>query len=85
MKYEIVIEKSAVKFLSKLENRTRAQIIAAIDSLADEPRPYGYKKLVDSKGLYRIKVKQYRIIYFVKDNLLVVSVVRIAKRGEDTY
>ncbi len=85
MKYEIVIEKSAVKFLSKLENRTRAQIIAAIDSLADEPRPYGYKKLIDSKGLYRIKVKQYRIIYFIKDNLLVVSVVRIAKRGEDTY
>ncbi len=85
MKYEIVIEKSAVKFLSKLEKRTRAQIVEAIDNLADEPRPYGYKKLVDSKGLYRIKVKQYRIIYFVKDNLLIISVVRIAKRGEDTY
>lgn len=85
MKYEIVIEKYAVKFLSKLENRTRTQIVEAIDNLADEPRPYGYKKLVDSKRLYRIKVKQYRIIYFVKDNLLVVSVVRIAKHGEDIY
>ena len=85
MRYEIVIEKSAVKFLSKLEKRAPAEIIAAIDNLADEPRPYGYKKLVDSKGLYRIKVKQYRVIYFVQDKLLVVSVVRIAKRGEDTY
>ncbi len=85
MKYEIVIEKSAVKFLSKLEKQTRAQIVEAIDNLADEPRPFGYKKLVDSKGLYRIKVKQYRVIYFVKDNLLIISVVRIAKRGEDTY
>ncbi len=85
MRYEIVIEKSAVRFLSKLEKRTRAQIVEAIDNLADNPRPFGYKKLVDSKGLYRIKIKQYRVIYFVQDNLLVVSVVRIAKRGEDTY
>ena len=85
MRYEIVIEKSAVKFLSKLEKRARAEIVAAIDHLADEPRPYGYKKLVDSKGLYRIKVKQYRVIYFVQHKLLVLSVVRIAKRGEDTY
>lgn len=85
MKYEIVIEKSAVKFLSKLEKRIKSEIIAAIDKLADDPRPFDYKKLVDSKGLYRIKIKQYRVIYFVKDNLLVISVVRIAKRGEDTY
>ena len=85
MKYEIVIEKSAIKFLSKLEKRTRAEIMAAIDDLADEPRPHGYKKLVDAKGLYRIKVKQHRVIYFVKDNLLIVSIVRIAKRDENTY
>lgn len=85
MKYEIVIEKSALKFLSKLEKRAQTEIRTAIDNLADNPRPHGYKKLVDADGLYRLKVKRYRVIYFVQDNVCLISIIRIAKRKEDTY
>jgi mRNA interferase RelE/StbE len=61
MAYQIQIEKSALKRLSKIEKPTREKIRAAINNLAENPRPHGYKKLVDEGGLYRIKAGDYRI------------------------
>lgn len=60
------------------------KIVAAAESLGDNPRPHGYKKLVDEGGLYRIKTGDYRIIYEVRDSILLVSVLRVAKRSERT-
>jgi len=85
MIYQIFIEKPALKQLSKLKKRTREDLIAAIDALADDPRPLGYKKLVDENGTYRIKVKNYRVLYDVVDKILTVTVISIAKRNERTY
>lgn len=85
MAYQIQIEKSALKQLSKIEKPAREKIRTAINNLAENPRPHGYKKLVDESGLYRIKAGDYRIIYEVRDKVLVVSVLRIAKRNERTY
>lgn len=85
MAYQIQIEKSALKQLSKIEKSAREKIRTAISDLAHNPRPFGYKKLVDEDGLYRIKVNNYRVIYDVQDNILLVSVLRVAKRNERTY
>ncbi len=85
MAYQIQIEKSALKQLSKIEKPMREKIRTTIKDLAHNPRPFGYKKLVDEGGLYRIKVSNYRIIYEVQDNILLVSVLRVAKRNERTY
>ncbi len=85
MAYKIQFEKSAVKQLSKLEKRIQIKIAAKIDDLADDPRPFGYKKLVDEGGTYRIKVSGYRVLYDVFDNVLIVNVISIAKRNERTY
>ncbi len=85
MAYQIQIEKSALKQLSKIEKPAREKIRTAISDLAENPRPHGYKKLVDEGGLYRIKAGDYRIIYEVQDKILLVSVLRIAKRNERTY
>ncbi len=85
MAYQIQIEKSALKQLGKIEKPAREKIRTAISDLAQNPRPFGYKKLVDEGGLYRIKVSNYRVIYDVRDNILLVSVLRIAKRNERTY
>lgn len=82
--YHVVIEKSAAKFIAKLEKPIIRQINKALRDLELDPRPYGYKKLVDG-GLLRIKVKQYRIIYSITDDILLVTVVRVAKRDESTY
>ena len=75
MAYQIQIVKSALKQLSKIEKPTREKIRAAIRGLAENPRPFKYKKLVDEGGLYRIKVGDYRIIYEVQNNILLVSVL----------
>ena len=85
MAYQIQIEKAALKQLSKIEKAGREKIRTAISDLAHNPRPFGYKKLVDEGGLYRIKVSNYRVIYDVQDNILLVSVLRVAKRNERTY
>jgi len=84
MAYQIQIEKSALKQLGKLEKGIRSKIRAKIRALADNPRPFGYKKLVD-EGTYRIKVSGYRILYDVFDKVLVVNVISIIKRNERTY
>jgi mRNA interferase RelE/StbE len=85
MAYQIQIEKLALKQLSKIEKPAREKIRSAISDLAENPRPFGYKKLVDEGGLYRVKAGDYRIIYEVQDKILLVSVLRIAKRNERTY
>jgi mRNA interferase RelE/StbE len=85
VKYRIDIKKSALKFLRRLDSQTANKIKNAIDKLADDPRPFGYKKLVDEEGLYRIRVGNYRIIYEIHDRVLLIVVLRLARRREDTY
>ena len=85
MKYRIEIKKSALKFLRRLDRPTIDKIKKAIDKLAEDPRPFGYKKLVDEEGLYRIRVGNYRIIYEIHDRVLVIVVLHVARRREDTY
>jgi mRNA interferase RelE/StbE len=53
----------------------------AIRNLSANPRPAGCKKL---KGLdaWRIRVGDYRVIYEIHDDVLVVLVIRVAHRGE---
>ncbi len=85
MKYEVVFAASIAKQLRRIDKKWQLKIVAAAESLSDNPRPHGYKKLVDEGGLYRIKVGDYRIIYEVRDNILLVSILRIAKRNERTY
>jgi mRNA interferase RelE/StbE len=56
-------------------------ILSAIGSLSDNPRPQGYKKLKGRKG-YRIRVGDYRIIYEIFDNILLIDVIDLGLRKE---
>jgi len=82
-KYKIEITRSAIKEIKKLPSKNLGKILARISSLAENPRPKGCVKLsADEK--YRIGVGVYRILYEVKDNLLVIIVVKVAHR-KDVY
>jgi len=59
------------------------QVTAAINSLADNPRPFGSGKLTDRKG-YRLRVGNFRIVYDIQDKQLVVEVLKVADR-KDSY
>ena len=55
-----------------------------MDGLAKVPQPKGVKKLTGAEDLYRIRVGNYRVVYQIQDNCLIVLVVRIGHR-KDVY
>ena len=78
--YKLRIKKSAVKELETISHKSDRQRIAArIESLAENPRPSGCKKLSGSDR-YRIRQGDFRIVYSVEDDELVVYVVKIGDR-----
>jgi mRNA interferase RelE/StbE len=79
--YQVVIEKQAQKQLEKISPPDYIKIVAALKNLANDPRPFGYKKLKGRPG-YRIRVGDYRIIYQIKDNILTVFILIIGHRRE---
>lgn len=83
MKYTVLIERYAQKQIMKLDKKIIPVIKAAIADLADNPRPYGYRKL-KGEDAYRIRVGDYRIIYEINDNTIIVTVVSIGHR-KDIY
>ena len=56
----------------------------AIDALASDPFPHGHRKLVGSEAKYRIRVGDYRVVYNVENQELVIFIIRIGHR-KDIY
>lgn len=81
--YIIVLSKKAKKQLDKLPNKIAESVFVAISSLEKNPRPIGCKKLNGRDG-YRIRIGNYRVIYDVIDNELIVDVVTLGHR-KDIY
>jgi mRNA interferase RelE/StbE len=81
MRYRIAIDPSALRSLRRLDPPIRRRIEAAIDGLAHEPRPPGCKKLASVEA-WRIRVGDWRIVYTIKDDVLLVLVVRIGHRPD---
>ena len=84
MKYVVKFKPSAAKSLRALNRADQKKIGARINSLADNPRPAGVINLEAKKSLYRVRMGDYRIIYQIKDNILIVLVVAIGHR-KDIY
>jgi mRNA interferase RelE/StbE len=82
-RYRIELKKSVEKDFDSIPKKDLQRIIAAIQSLSDEPHPPQSKKL---SGLeqYRLRQGNYRILYTVKDDVLIVFVVAVGHR-KDIY
>ncbi len=81
--YEILITETAEKVLDKLPVQTAERLINAIYKLADQPRPPKCIKLSGSEN-YRIRVGDYRIIYSIQDDVLLIEVLKVGNR-RDVY
>jgi mRNA interferase RelE/StbE len=79
--YQLEITKSAQKQLDKLSNAIAEMLIEAILLLAKNPRPSGCKKL-KGRDAYRIRKGNYRIIYEIYDDVLIVEVIGLGHRKE---
>ena len=82
MSYEIRLSSSASKQLRKFDPPTRRLIQAAIELLAENPRPPKAKPLVNADGAWRVRVGDYRVVYEINDAVLLVLVLRMGHRRE---
>ncbi|WP_420610747.1 type II toxin-antitoxin system RelE family toxin [Candidatus Poriferisodalis sp.] len=80
--YRVEISRRAVKAIAGLECADLLRVRAAIDLLAGEPRPPGCVKLAGEASAYRVRVGNYRIVYEVIDDRLVIQVVRVGHRRD---
>ena len=81
MSYRIELRPAAVRALRKVHPDHRKRIQGAIALLAQDPRPPGAKSLRGRHG-FRVRVGDYRIIYTVQDDVLLVVVVDLGHRRE---
>lgn len=81
--YKVRVERKVQKELARIPEPYYSNLKAAILDLGNNPRPQGYKKLKGRDG-YRIRVADYRIIYEVRDNFLLVDVIDLGHR-KDVY
>jgi len=81
MAYKLNFSKQASKALEKIHEPFYSSIKRVINDLAENPRPHGYKKLIDRKG-YRIRVADYRIIYDIIDRELIIDIITIGNRRD---
>ena len=82
--YRIEYANGVDKDFRKIPVKFADRIAASIDKLAANPRPPGCVKLVGFDSEYRIRVGDYRIIYQINDNVLVILVLEIGHR-KDIY
>jgi mRNA interferase RelE/StbE len=81
-RYDVRLARRAVRSLALLQRQEQLRIRAAIDLLAENPRPPGCVALQGEPGVFRVRVGDFRILYEVLDGLLLVQVVRIGHRRE---
>ena len=79
-KYKITFKKSVVKDLRSIPSADVKRILKKLDSLATNPRAEGSVKL-STQERYRIRQGLYRIVYEIRDETLIVHVVKVAHRS----
>ena len=82
-RYEVRFRKSVSKDLDPIPKMDVQRIIAAINVLADDPRPPQSRKLSGSEK-YRLRCGVYRVLYEIQDDVLLVCVVKVGHR-KDVY
>jgi len=82
MTYRVDLAPGAIRQLRKLDPAARRRVQAAVELLASTPRPPGVKKLVGEDNLWRVRTGEYRIVYEIIDDVLVVLVLAVGHRRE---
>ena len=82
--YRIEWKPSALRELKRLDRQVVPRIVAAVESLSSDPFPQGAKKLYGGEWTFRVRVGDYRVIYEVVSNRLLIEIVRVRHR-KDVY
>ena len=82
MTYEVALAPAAARQLRKFDPQVRRRVQAAIELLATEPRPPAATRLVGGAGEWRVRTGDYRIVYEIEDERLLVLVLSAGHRRE---
>lgn len=82
--YKLEWRRSTKKDLKRISRGEILKIVAAVETLSDEPRPAGSTKLSGSEFTYRIRIGNYRVIYEIHDEIILIEVVKVGHR-KDVY
>ena len=82
--YLVNWRRSTKKDLRRIAPADVTRIVAVVSTLSDEPRPVGCKKMSGSDCAYRLRVGNYRIIYEVYDDAIIIEVIKVGHR-RDVY
>ena len=81
MSYALAFKPSAEKELRRLSHDVIPRIVAAVQTLGDQPRPHGCVKMSHSES-WRIRVGDYRVIYDIDDGMKQIVVLHVGHRRE---
>ena len=81
-RYQIELTRAARRALDPLPTKVQKRIDRQILALGKNPYPPGSKKLRGAEGLHRVRVGDYRILYIVEADRLVIAIVTIGHRRE---
>ncbi|MBU4444993.1 MAG: type II toxin-antitoxin system RelE/ParE family toxin [Candidatus Marinimicrobia bacterium] len=79
VRYRIEFKKSAYRELKSIPKKDLKRILSKIESLSEDPRPDGCKKL-SALERYRIRQGNYQILYSIEDDILTIHIVKIGHR-----
>lgn len=79
-RYTVLVRPVVAREMRRLPRAAAAAIRSAIGRLADDPRPAGAQALTGRPDLLRLRVGDYRVLYHVGVDLLLVVIVRVADR-----
>lgn len=82
MTYSVVLLKPARKALDALDAVACRRVTKALRGLERDPRPAGMNKLSGSADLYRIRIGDWRVIYAIQENKLLVLIIQVGHRRE---
>ncbi len=82
MSYQVDLTPASVRQIKKLPSDIQQKVVLKLEELALEPRPDKVVKLEGTASLYRVRLGKYRIVYQIQDELLLVTVVKVAHRRE---
>ena len=82
MTYRVTLSPMAARQLRKLDAQARRRIQAVLDLLAEQPRPPAATRLVGGAGEWRVRTGDYRVVYEIENDQLLILVLRIGHRRE---
>ena len=82
MSYTVQLAPAARRQLRKLDRSIQERVVRRLEKLEKDPRPPGVEKMEGDESTYRIRLGEYRIMYEIRDKVLVVLVLKVGHRRE---